>query len=77
MDQEWRLPWQGQHPLLHHRALHVIILIEALNISFESFVKFYLNNDVFLENLYSKQLSWVFAFRKHNLEDNNFIINEG
>ena len=26
LGQEGRLPGQGQHPLLHHRALHVIIL---------------------------------------------------
>lgn len=52
LSQEGRLPGQRQHPLLHHGALHVVIL----------------DHDVLLQNLDGVQLLRAFALSKHHLQ---------
>lgn len=51
LGQERRLPRQGQHPLLHHRALHIVIL----------------DHDVLLQDLHSIELVRAFSLREHDL----------
>ena len=57
LGQEGRLPGQGQHPLLYHRAFHVIIL----------------DHHVLLQDLHGVELICALPLREHDLQDSGHV----